>query len=79
MIRLSLHELLFVYTGVCLAVVLVASIIHNLHRRRRENEALLGVVKCHLCAFEFRDETDAEFPECPACHARSNRDMISRL
>ena len=36
MFRLELHQLLFVYTGLCLAVVLLASVLHNVRRNRRE-------------------------------------------
>ena len=79
MFRLELHELLFVYTGLCLGIVLLASVLHNVRRNRREKSALLGVVKCHLCAFEFRDDTGADLPKCPCCGALVNRDRLSQL
>lgn len=79
MFRLELHELLFVYTGLCLAVILLASALHNLKRTRREGLAHRNLLKCHLCAFEFRDETDADLPKCPACGAPVNREPLSRL
>lgn len=79
MFRLELHELLFVYAGVCLGVILLASILHNLRRTRREELALRGLVKCHLCAFEFRDDTGADLPKCPSCGALVNRDRLSQL
>jgi predicted Zn-ribbon and HTH transcriptional regulator len=79
MFRLELHELLFVYAGLCLGVILLAAFLHNLRRTRREGLALRGLVKCHLCAFEFRDDTGADLPKCPGCGALVNRDRISQL
>ena len=79
MFRLELHELLFVYTGLCLGIVLVAAVLHNLRRNRHESLAMRGLVKCHLCAFEFRDDTGADLPKCPCCGALVNRDELSGL
>lgn len=79
MFRLELHEMLFVYTGLCLAIVLLAAVLHNVRRHRRETLALRDLVKCHLCAFEFRDDTGAELPKCPCCGARVNRERLSQL
>lgn len=79
MFRLELHELLFVYTGLCLAIVLLASVLHNVRRNRRETLALRDLVKCHLCGFEFRDDTSADLPKCPCCGALVNRDRLSQL
>lgn len=79
MFRLELHELLFVYAGLCLGIILLASILHNLRRTRREELAMRGLLKCHLCAFEFRDDTGADLPKCPSCGALVNRDRISQL
>ena len=79
MFRLELHELLFVYAGLCLGIILLAAILHNLRRTRREELALRGLVKCHLCGFEFRDDTSAELPKCPCCGALVNRDRLSQL
>lgn len=79
MFRLELHELLFVYTGLCLGVVLLAAVLHNIRRHRREANAQHGLVKCHLCAFEFRDDTGADLPKCPCCGALVNRDRLSQL
>ncbi|MEO6788688.1 MAG: hypothetical protein ABI318_21410 [Chthoniobacteraceae bacterium] len=79
MFRLELHELLFVYAGLCLGIILLAAVLHNIRRNRREHLAVRGIVKCHLCAFEFRDDTGADLPTCPCCGALTNRDQISRL
>ncbi len=79
MFRLELHELLFVYTGLCLGIVLLASVLHNLRRNRRESLAVRDVVKCHICAFEFLDQSGTDLPECPCCGARTSRTQISRL
>ena len=79
MFRLELHELIFVYAGLCLGIVLLASVLHNLRRNRRESHAARGLVKCHMCAFEFRDDTGIELPRCPSCGALADRGRISRL
>ena len=79
MFRLELHELLFVYTGLSLGIVLLAACMHNIRRTRREGLALRNVLKCRLCAFEFRDETNAEMPRCPRCGALVCRERLSTL
>lgn len=79
MFRLELHELLFVYIGLALGAVLLAALLHNLRRTRHEQRALRNLVKCPLCAFEFRDESHTELPLCPRCGALVNRDPLSPL
>lgn len=79
MFRLELHQLLFVYAGLCLGIVLLAAVLHNVRRNRRESLAVRTLVKCHLCAFEFRDDTGEDLPKCPCCGALVNRDRLSRL
>ena len=79
MFRLELHELLFVYAGLCLGIVLLAAVLHNIRRNRRESLSVRNLVKCHLCAFEFRDDTGVELPRCPCCGALVNRDRLSQL
>jgi uncharacterized paraquat-inducible protein A len=79
MFHLELHELIFVYSGLCLGIILLASVLHNIRRNRRERGAQHGLVKCHLCAFEFRDDTGADLPKCPCCGSPVNRERLSRL
>jgi len=79
MFRLELHQLLYAYTGFCLAIVLIAACLHNMRRSHREHLALRHLLKCGLCAFEFRDTSGTELPRCPRCGALVNRDRISRL
>ena len=79
MFRLELHQLLFVYIGLSLGAVLLAAWLHNLRRTRRESFALRGILKCRLCAFEFRDESHTEIPRCPRCGALVNRERLSHL
>ena len=79
MFRFELHELIFAYTGLCLGIILLASVLHNLRRNRRERLAQQDLVKCPLCAFEFRDESGAELPKCPSCGALANRERLSQL
>jgi hypothetical protein len=79
MFRLQIHELLFVYTGLCLTVILVAACLHNFRRSTRERTARRGLLKCRLCAFEFRDTTGAVLPRCPNCGALTERRKLSQL
>jgi hypothetical protein len=79
MFRFQLHELLFAYTGFALGVVLFAALVHNVRRNRLERQALRNIVRCRLCAFEFRDETGGEFPRCPRCGAVASRERLSTL
>lgn len=79
MFRLDLHELIFTYTGLCLVVMLLAALLHNIRRHRQEVRARRNLVRCHFCALDFRDETDAELPICPACGATTDRQTLSRL
>ena len=79
MFRLDLHELLFVYAGLCLGIVLLAAALHNIRRNRGETLAVRNLVKCPLCALEFRDDSGADLPKCPSCGALVNRERLSRL
>ena len=79
MFRLELHQLLFAYTGFCLAIVLLAWWLHNVRRGRRERLALRDLARCGLCSFEFRDRSKASFPRCPNCGTPVVRTRLSRL
>lgn len=79
MFRLQLHELLFVYSGVCLLVILAAACIHNFRRSTRERSARRNLLKCRLCAFEFTETTDIVLPRCPNCGALTERKTLSQL
>ena len=79
MFRLQLHQLIFVYAGFCLAIILLAAWFHNMRRTRRDRAALHDLMKCGLCAYEFRDETEAAIPRCPNCNALVERRHLSRL
>ena len=79
MFRLDLHELLFVYAGLCLAVILLAACLHNFHRSSRERAARRALLKCRLCAFEFSDNSEDVLPRCPNCRALTERGRLSQL
>ena len=79
MFRLHLHQLIFVYAGLCLGIILLAAWFHNMRRTRRDRAALHGLLKCGLCAYEFQDETASVLPRCPNCDALVERRRLSRL
>ncbi len=79
MFRLQLHELIFVYAGLCLAIIFLAAWFHNMRRTRRDRAGLHDLLKCGLCAYEFQDETKSVLPRCPHCNALVERRRLSRL
>jgi predicted Zn-ribbon and HTH transcriptional regulator len=79
MFRLELHQLLFAYTGTCLAIVVLAWSLHSARRSKRESLALRSLAKCGICSFEFRDDTKNVIPPCPRCGARVSRGRLSHL
>ena len=79
MFRLHLHELIFVYAGICLGIILLAAWFHNARRTRHERSMRHGLLKCGLCACEFHDETLIVLPRCPGCNALVERRRLSQL
>jgi hypothetical protein len=79
MFRVEIHELLFVYAGICLAGILFAVALHNFQRFGRERAARRTQLKCRLCSFEFSDTSNAVLPRCPNCQALTERQRLSQL
>lgn len=79
MFRLSLHEMIFAYAAGALLVIFLAAWAHNLNRSRMERRALRNLLRCRLCAFEFRISSDAILPRCPRCNSLVERRRLSRL
>jgi predicted Zn-ribbon and HTH transcriptional regulator len=79
MFRLEPHQLLYVYAALGVALVFAVAFLHNLARTRRERSAQLNVLKCGMCAFQFRNERQLVHPRCPNCGALVERKPISRL
>jgi hypothetical protein len=79
MFRLEAHQLLYVYTGLGVAVVLIGAMIHGISRIRRERAALQDVVKCGMCAFQFRNVKSLVHPRCPNCGSLVEVKQQSRL
>lgn len=79
MFELELHQLPAVYTAVFLGGILFAYWVHNLRRTRHERHALRDVVRCRICAFQFRAEETVEYPQCPRCSSAVERSPISRI
>lgn len=79
MFRLEPHQLLYVYAGLCLLVILIAALVHTARRARSERAALRNVLKCGMCAFRFRNENGLLHPRCPNCGSLVERRRQSRL
>jgi uncharacterized paraquat-inducible protein A len=79
MFRLTLHEMIFAYTGGCLLVIFLAAWAYNFGRTRREHAARKGLMRCRLCAFEFRNSENAVLPRCPRCNSLVERRRLSKL
>ena len=79
MFQFSLHQLLFVYGGLCVVVIGVLVLFQSLRRTRRERAALRNVLKCGFCAFEFREESNTVLPRCPRCNGLVERRRVSGL
>ena len=73
MIQTSLSMLVFVYLALFLTIIFVNWIAWNISRLRREREALRHRLRCTLCSFEFRDESDDLLPRCPRCGSLNER------
>jgi len=79
MFRVEPHQLLFIYAGLGLAVILIAALLHARRRAALERGALREMVKCSLCAFRFRNTTNLVHPRCPNCGALVERKPLSSL
>jgi hypothetical protein len=79
MFRLEAHQLLYVYTGLGVAIVLIGAMLHGISRIRRERSALRNVVKCGMCAFQFRNVNGLVHPRCPNCASLVEQKEQSRL
>ncbi len=79
MFHLTLHEMIFAYTGGCLLVIFLAAFAYSSRRTHQERAATRNWMKCRLCAFEFRNPGTAVLPRCPRCDALVERRRLSRL
>lgn len=79
MIRASLNLMIFVYLGSFLAVIFANWIFWNIGRLRIERQGLRHRLRCALCAFEFKDESDEILPRCPRCGSLNERTAYRRL
>mgnify|MGYP001178223153 CR=1 FL=1 len=69
MIRMALPDLLLLYTGVLLGVLLVLWVVFGLRRTRRRNRELRGLFQCRLCAEWIRRPGSGDLVRCRTCGA----------
>ena len=79
MFRVEPHQLLYVYAGIGVLVVFIAALVHTVRRVRREREGMHGVMKCGICAVQFRNDKNLVHPRCPNCGALVEKRRPSRL
>ena len=79
MFRLEPHQLLYVYAALGVAAVFAVAFLHNLARTRRERSAHRDVLKCGMCAFQFRNDRQLVHPRCPSCGALVEQKPLSQL
>ena len=79
MIPVSLSYLVLIYLSIMLGPILLAWIIYEWRRQRRERAAFRHVLRCGLCGFEFEDKTSSILPRCPRCGSLNERYRPSRL
>ena len=79
MIPVTFKGLIIVYLSTMVGIVILAYTLAAIRRRRRERHALRHAVRCHFCAFEFRDDSHNPLPQCPRCGAANERTRFARL
>ena len=79
MFRVEPHQLLYVYAAIGVFAVFIAALVHTIRRFRRERETMRGVMKCGMCAFQFRNDKNLVHPRCPNCGALVEKRRPSRL
>jgi len=79
MIRASLTLMIFVYLGGFLALIFANWILWNISRLRLERQALRHRLRCALCSFEFKDDTNDLLPRCPRCGSLNERTPFRSL
>jgi uncharacterized paraquat-inducible protein A len=79
MIPVSLSYLVLIYLILMLGPIFCAWLFNEWRRQRRERDAFRHVLRCHLCACEFEDKTNALLPRCPHCGTLNERYKLSRL
>ena len=79
MFRLEPHQLLFVYAGLGVAFIFLAALFNTLRRTRREREAMRDLMKCGMCAFQFRNASGMVHPRCPNCGSLVEARPLSHL
>jgi uncharacterized paraquat-inducible protein A len=78
-IRVSLGVLVLIFLGLMLGPILVAWLMNEYRRSKRERAAFRHVLRCTACALEFEDRTDTELPRCPRCGALNERQPFLRI
>ena len=79
MIRVSLTYLVLIYLLLMLGPIITAWLFTEWRRQRRERAAFIHVIRCGICAHEFKDETNALLARCPHCSSLNERYRLSRL
>jgi len=79
MIPVSLRYLVLIYLAIMMGPIIVAWLLYEWRRQRREHEAFRYVIRCSLCGFEFEDKSSTLLPRCPRCGGLNERSRLSHL
>lgn len=79
MIRVSLSYLVLICLVLMICPVLIAWLVNEWRRQQRERTAFRHVLRCAMCGFEFKDQTNELLVRCPRCASLNERFRISRL
>lgn len=73
MIRVSLSLLVLICLLLMVLPVLIAWLVNEYRRGNRERAAFRHVIRCRICAFEWRDVSRQPLPICPRCNSLNER------
>ena len=79
MIQVSLSVLIFISLAAILGSVFGAWLLWEWRRQQRQRRAFQDVIRCTICALEFKAAMGEPLPRCPGCGHPNERRRFSRV
>jgi predicted Zn-ribbon and HTH transcriptional regulator len=79
MIRVDLSTLVLIALLLMMGPIVLAWLLNEYRRSRREKAAFQHVLHCRLCSFEFEDQGQEALSRCPRCGSLNERFPLPRL
>jgi len=79
MIRVSLDMLIVIYLTILLGVLFFVWVTGSFISARREQRRRRSFIICNICDHIYEDHTDKEIVQCPACHAKNERERVQEI